>query len=148
LSCSPTQLAEWNALNPSARLVSGMVLQAFLPAKHATPGVTLLDNRKVQLVIAGSEEFLDLHEERKGRRRLTYTVRPGDTLRRIARRFGISVGSLLRINQFGRSTRLKPGDTVVVYTEKKARRRRRRRSRTTARSARRDSRSGALAQRD
>jgi LysM repeat protein len=69
------------------------------------------------VVLAGSEEFLNAYEEQKGRRRLIYRVREGDSLSSISRRFGLSVGSIMRINQFDRKAKLQPGQPVVVYVD-------------------------------
>jgi LysM repeat protein len=44
----------------------------------------------------------------------TYTVRPGDTLYRIAQQFGMSVEALRQANGL-RSDSLRPGDILVVY---------------------------------
>src|SRR5262249_25687156 len=62
-----------------------------------------------------SEEFLDLVEGQKGRKRVKYTVRAGDTLKRVGLRFGLTEGDMERINQVGRGTPLTPGQTLVVY---------------------------------
>lgn len=43
----------------------------------------------------------------------TYTVRPGDTLYHIARRFGVSVSSLQRANGL-RGSRINPGDVLQI----------------------------------
>ncbi len=118
LGVTVAELARWNALDPKAKLISRMVLQAFVPARRRLDDVKLLDARRVQVHIAGSSRFLDEHERRKGRRRLTYTVRRGDTLTRVARRFKLSVGSLMRINRFGRRTKLRKGETIIVYQAK------------------------------
>ena len=43
-----------------------------------------------------------------------YRVRPGDTLRTIAERFGISVRQLRSVNDLGDPPRLEPGDIILV----------------------------------
>lgn len=51
----------------------------------------------------------------KAARPTRYTVRRGDTLYDIARRFDVEVDALLRWNRLSLGTRLKPGDTVTLY---------------------------------
>lgn len=117
LKVSKYDLIVWNALDSSAKLVSGMVLQAFVSPDFDESKVVLLDSQTIQVVLAGSEEFLNAYEEQKGRRRLIYRVREGDSLSSISRRFGLSVGSIMRINQFDRKAKLQPGQPVVVYVD-------------------------------
>jgi len=133
LQVDQVQLAGWNKLELKARLIPDMVLQAFVAPDFDDSRVRLLDPRTIHVMVAGSEEFLNAYEERKGRRRQLYTARPGDTLASVGRRFGLSVGSLARINRFGRNTRLKEGQRIVVYLDPtKVRRRRVKKSRRPA----------------
>jgi peptidoglycan lytic transglycosylase D len=113
----PAELARWNKLDPAAKLVSGLVLQAFVPRDFDKSSVALLDPKRVRPMVAGSATFIERYEERKGRKRLVYTVRAGDSLTRLSKRFGLSVGSLMRINKFSRRTKLQAGQKVVVYVE-------------------------------
>jgi membrane-bound lytic murein transglycosylase D len=117
LKVSASDLASWNALDPTAKLIASMVLQAFVAQGFDERSVVLLDQRRLKLVTAGSEAFLNAYEERRGRKRLIYTVRDGDTVSSVSRRFGLSEGSLMRINQFDRQARLKPGQPIVVYVD-------------------------------
>jgi membrane-bound lytic murein transglycosylase D len=48
--------------------------------------------------------------------RLRITVSDGDTMASVAARYGLSVGSLARINRRSRQSALRVGDTLVVYT--------------------------------
>ena len=48
-------------------------------------------------------------------RRETYTVRRGDTVARIARRFGVPVRHVLTANGLGRRTLIRPGERLTVY---------------------------------
>ena len=115
LEVNPVQLARWNALAPEARLIPGMVLQAFVAPELDRSRVRLLDPSAIRVAVAGSEDFLNAYEERKGRKRLAYTARAGDSLSAVGRRFGLSVGSLARINRFARNTQLSQGQRIVVY---------------------------------
>jgi LysM repeat protein len=148
LGVSVAELGLWNKLDPAARLLPDMVLQAFVPRTFDASRVLLLDPRRIQVMVAGSEKFLNTYEERNGRKRMIYTARPGDTLRSVGRRFGLSVGSVARINRFSRFTKLKAGQRVVVYVDPAKLRSRKRRV-ERKRSRRRRGKAGLrVAQRD
>ena len=117
LEVSVDQLAGWNGLDHGAKLVPGMVLQAFAKEGFDGEKVVLIDPDRVQAMVSGSEAYLDLYEQRKGRKRQIYTARKGDTLRLVGRRVGLSIGDLARINKFSRHTQLKPGQKAIVYLD-------------------------------
>jgi membrane-bound lytic murein transglycosylase D len=70
---------------------------------------------EVQQVLRGSSQHIDAALQRRGMVRRGYVVKKGDTLRKIGRRFDLSVGSLARINAFDREHAPTPGDLLVVY---------------------------------
>jgi len=109
-------LVEWNNLDPAAKLHAGMVLQVFVRKDFDPAGVMLLDPGHVRVVTLGSEEFLELETARRGKKRLTYTCRSGDTLAKLGRRYGLTPGDLARINRFSYNTELHEGDRIVVYS--------------------------------
>ena len=92
-----------------------MVLQLFVPAETALLENETLGPNDVRLLRVGTVEFYEYHEGLRGRRRIQYTVRPGDTMIGLGRRFGLSIGSIARINQFAREHTLRPGERIVVY---------------------------------
>jgi hypothetical protein len=67
-------------------------------------------------VTLGSEEFLQLETARRGKKRLYYTAKTGDTLVKLGRRYGLTPGDLARINRFSYNTELHEGDRIVVYS--------------------------------
>ena len=93
-----------------------MVLQIFVRKDFDPAGVMLLDPAKVRVVTLGSEEFLELETARRGKKRLYYTAKGGDTLAKLGRRYGLTPGDLARINRFSYNTELHEGDRVVVYS--------------------------------
>jgi membrane-bound lytic murein transglycosylase D len=110
------ELIEWNNVDPGAKLHPRMVLQIFVRKDFDPAGVLLLDAARVRVVTLGSEEFLELETARRGKKRLTYTAKAGDTLIKIGRRYGLTPGDLARINRFSYNTELHEGDRVVVYS--------------------------------
>ena len=76
----------------------------------------LLDPDKVRVVTLGSEEFLELEAARRGKTRLFYSARSGDTLAKIAKRYGLTPGDLARVNRLSATSELTEGQKVVVYS--------------------------------
>ncbi|WP_437551025.1 transglycosylase SLT domain-containing protein [Sorangium sp. So ce367] len=115
LSVTPDEICRWNTLAPGASLHEGMTLQLFVPRSQRHDGVFLLDEGGARVIEVGSEEFFAHFEGLKGRKRIEIAVREGDSFSKIASRYGLSVGSLERINQRSRRSPLMPGDRLVVY---------------------------------
>jgi membrane-bound lytic murein transglycosylase D len=112
-------LVAWNAVDDSARLQEGMVLQVFPRASRNLSGIRTLRDRDVRVLVAGSPEFIDHFEGLNGKRRVVVTVKEGETLASIGRRYATSVGWMERINRRSRSDRLTPGESVVVYADRR-----------------------------
>jgi membrane-bound lytic murein transglycosylase D len=113
---SVDELVEWNNLDPEAKLHPRLVLQLWVGKDLDRSGVVVLDPLKVHAVTLGTEEFLALEAARRGKTRLPYVAHAGDTLAKIARRYGLQPGDLARINRLSYSSELKPGQTVYVYS--------------------------------
>lgn len=109
-------LIEWNNVDPDAKLHPKMVLQVYVRKDFDPTEVVLLDPARVKVVTLGSDEFLELEAARRGKRRLIVETKPGDTLVKLGRRYGLTVGDLARINRFSYSTELRDGQKVVVYS--------------------------------
>jgi membrane-bound lytic murein transglycosylase D len=112
----PDDLVEWNNLDPGARLQPKMVLQIFVAKDFDPTGVFLLDAAKIRVVTLGSEEFLELEAARRGKKRLVYQAKAGDTLAKVGRRYGLTPGDLARINRFSYNTELHDGQKIIVYS--------------------------------
>jgi membrane-bound lytic murein transglycosylase D len=113
-----SDLVAWNALDSSANLQEGMVLQVFPQKTKDLTHVRILGDTGTKVLVVGSPEFFDHFEGLNGKRRMLVTVRAGDTLASIGRRYQSSVGWMERINRRSRSERLTPGETVVVYADR------------------------------
>jgi LysM repeat protein len=66
-------------------------------------------------VTVGSDEFHALEVAQRGKTRVVHVVRPGDTIAKIARRYGLGVADLARINRTSWSSELTNGQNIVVY---------------------------------
>jgi membrane-bound lytic murein transglycosylase D len=108
-------LMRWNNLDPEATLATKMVLDIWVDKDFDTSSAVLVDPARVRVVTTGSEEFFELVEALRGRRRQKVTCQSGDTWEKLAKRCGLTVSDLERINRVGRGTELRPGQTVVVY---------------------------------
>jgi membrane-bound lytic murein transglycosylase D len=115
---SARELAHWNSLDLDARLREGMTLQVLVPETQDLARVRHHEPGTCQVLVAGSPEFHEYFEGLRGMRRVEVVVRSGDTLSTIGSRYGMSVGSMERVNRRSRSTKLVPGESVVVYTGK------------------------------
>jgi membrane-bound lytic murein transglycosylase D len=112
---TPDDLRRWNALDPSARLHEGMTLQVFVDASVDLAKVVHLGEADVRCVTVGSDEFFAHFEGLKNRKRTTISVEEGDTWEKVAKRYGLTVGQLERINQRSRTEKLVAKETLVVY---------------------------------
>jgi membrane-bound lytic murein transglycosylase D len=112
---TPDDLRRWNALDPSARLHEGMTLQVFVEPSVDLSKVVHLAESEVRCVTVGSDEFFAHFEGLKNRKRTTIAVEEGDTWEKIAKRYGLTVGQLERINQRSRTDKLVAKETLVVY---------------------------------
>jgi LysM repeat protein len=113
-----SDLVAWNALDSGAHLQEGMVLQVFPQKTKDLRSVRVLGDTGTKVLVVGSSEFFDHFEGLNGKRRMLVTVRAGDTLASIGRRYQTSVGGMERINRRSRSDKLTPGETVVVYADR------------------------------
>jgi membrane-bound lytic murein transglycosylase D len=110
------EVRQWNEVDPRATLQDGLFLQLFVPSDFDTSRAVVMTPDEVQVLVMGSEEFYEHHVRQEGRVRLRYRVREGDSLSTIANRFGLSVGSVCRINVMPRDAVLAIGQEIIVYT--------------------------------
>ena len=108
-------LLRWNNLDPEATLATKMVLDIWVDKDFDTASAVLVDPARVRVVTTGSDEFFELVEALRGRRRHKIVCQSGESWEKLAKRYGLTVPDLERINRTGRGTELKPGQTVIVY---------------------------------
>ncbi len=114
------ELRAWNHVDTSAMLQSGMYLQLFVAEDLDLSRAIVLTPSEVRPLVLGSEEFFAFHEGLRDRVRVRYRMQRGDTIDKLAERFELSVGSIFRINQFGRERALQVDDEIVLYVPKDA----------------------------
>lgn len=118
LGLSASRLAWDNALDVKARLRAGMILQALVPAERDLSAIRVI-RQPGPVLLGGSPEFHEHFEALRGYRRIEVTAKKGDTLASIGRRYGVTPGSMERINHRSQSTPLAVGETIIVYTQLK-----------------------------
>lgn len=111
------QLIAWNALDDSAKLHPKMVLQIFVAPSFDADAhkVALLDPAGITVVTRGSNEHLDLAEERAGRVRTEYISKGNEKLADVAKKYGMGSHDLARINRISFNTVLTKGQKIIVY---------------------------------
>lgn len=65
----------------------------------------------------GMKLKVEAADDGRAQRKIAYTIESGDTLGSIARKFGVSVRDLQRMNPKKKADRLRVGDKLVVYKE-------------------------------
>jgi membrane-bound lytic murein transglycosylase D len=96
-SVSGKDIAEWNKLKPNTALVMGQKLSIKAPLKQQT----VASKGKTSLPAAGI-------------RSISYTVKQGDSLAQISRKFNVSIADLRKWNSPAISTSLTPGQKLKV----------------------------------
>ncbi|MEP7048743.1 MAG: transglycosylase SLT domain-containing protein [Pseudomonadota bacterium] len=116
-SVSVADIGLWNALDENARLQSGMALQLFVDKSKGFAARTITP-AQTHVLVAGSPEFYDYFEAQNGRKRVVVNARENDTLATLGKRYGMTVGSMERVNRRARTDKLHAGDSIVVYVDR------------------------------
>lgn len=118
LGVSPQELAVWNELDADAKLLAGMVLQAYVLPQTSLTRVRTVSDAQTEILRVGSTEFLERHEQLQGRKRIMVLAKKGETLISIGKRYGMSAGMMERINHISRTAALEHGQQIIVYATK------------------------------
>jgi membrane-bound lytic murein transglycosylase D len=110
----------WNDLDPQARLQDGQWLQVLVPDAFDAEAakVLLWTPADVEWVVRGTEAHLEAELARRDLVRRGHKVKKGETLEKIGAKYGLTVGSLGRINDIPRDHTPAAGDVLVVYVTK------------------------------
>jgi membrane-bound lytic murein transglycosylase D len=112
-----TDLCLWNALDPEAVIVPGMVVQMFVEKGFDVKRAVILDENEVKILVSGSQEHIEYLLEEQGLVRAEYEAREGESIKQIAKKFKVKVSSLQSINNLPSSTVFKGGETVILYVK-------------------------------
>jgi membrane-bound lytic murein transglycosylase D len=113
LEVSRDELVAWNQLDPAARVPSGLWLQAWVEREPTLARVRFVP--QVEAVERGTDVAAERLAAQDGRVRLVVSVRPGDTMSSLAARYGLTTGSLSRINLRSRHATLVAGESLIVW---------------------------------
>jgi len=116
LGVRSSDLLVWNFLEPSAKLLPGMIVQVYLEARPET--ALLMDSEQVKAVVEGSAEHKKI-TQRAQPRVFRHTVKRGESLWTIARRYKVTVNDLKKWNRSLNSNTLQPGQRLVVYPRRR-----------------------------
>lgn len=95
-------IAKWNGMAPTDVL---------------KPGTELLIYSKTQAQSEALQTVPSLPDQRQMIRKVGYKVRRGDSLSKIAGKFGVSVNQLVSWNGLNRKKYLKPGQKLTIYVD-------------------------------
>lgn len=134
LGVSTRELARANGLRPPYRLSIGQTLTVDGAARPRTLSYTVQSGNTLQTIAqAFNVRYRDLMaannlngsrlragqrltiQPPQSMRRERYTVRRGDTIGRIARRFGVRTSDLFTVNGLGPRSVIRPGQELTVY---------------------------------
>jgi membrane-bound lytic murein transglycosylase D len=94
-----------------------MALQLFVD-KRKTFSARTINPSETHVLVAGSPEFYDYFEGQNGRKRVVISARENDTLATLGKHYGMTVGSMERINRRSRTDKLRAGESIVVYVDR------------------------------
>lgn len=115
------ELADWNDVGKKAKLRPGAVLQVPVGGSRGTaaPAIAPAVSTTTKIADAGRvktpEPAASTPAPVRGKR-VTYKVKKGDTLYRIARRYNVTVERLAQWNQIKRAE-IQPGDVLTIYVD-------------------------------
>lgn len=90
---STSKIARWNSMAPRDPLMPGQILKIWTDE----PTVPQASNAVI--------------------RKVSYRVRSGDSLARIAQKFGVSINDIVRWNNINRSKYLQPGQSLTLFID-------------------------------
>ena len=115
---TPAEIRRWNHLDARAKLQQGMLLQLHVPKDHRPTDALFYELDDVEVLTVESPRFFEHVVGGRGKERIEIVCGEGDTWKSIGRKYGVSLGTLERINHRSRRSRLEPGQRVVVYAER------------------------------
>ena len=114
---TPYDISMWNDVDPEAVLHTDMVIQVFVDPSTDLSRARYLTEEQFRVLALDSPEYQawdEAEEQRRRSQRRTYTVRRGDTVSRIARRFGVRSSDIIRWNNLNSAGHIRVGQTLRV----------------------------------
>lgn len=120
---SPYELAAWNELDVQSTLWGGMTLQIFAPRDFDVTTAIVRTEEQCHVLQMGSPEWVAWRRAQaeetassssSSRARRRHTVRPGDTVLRIANRYGVDAKDVVRWNRLSDSGHIVIGQELYV----------------------------------
>lgn len=111
------ELAAWNELSPQSTLWQGMVLQVFTQKDLTPEHAVYRTEAQCNVLRAGSDEWKEWREAKQKtvtRARRSVTVRKGDTVLKIAKRYGVKATDIVRWNGLRDSGHIVIGQTLYL----------------------------------
>jgi len=116
---SPGDIGLWNGLDPQAPVHRGMALRLFVAPDFELSRAVVVSAKSVTPVVAGSaaadNALAHARDERPaGTRRVDHAVGDGETLWKIAKRYGVSLAALRAENGLGPQSAARSGQVLKV----------------------------------
>jgi LysM repeat protein len=116
---TPGEVTVWNSLDPTAQLQKGMALRLYVDKGFELSGALTASPEQVELVSAmtpEAEDALDYAQRRDERRikQVKHTVRSGQTMRAIAKRYGVSPNDIRSENKLKRTSSIYAGLVLKI----------------------------------
>lgn len=132
----PNQVAIWNELDVWARLRPKMFLRIFVSKLPDSDKVRYRTDEELRVVARGSDEHQDIVDARRNARSkaaksaakssskrssgryVYYTVKSGDSLSKIAHKYGVSVDSIMKLNDVKNKGSIRKGQKLKIKKNK------------------------------
>ncbi|MBU1535918.1 LysM peptidoglycan-binding domain-containing protein, partial [Myxococcota bacterium] len=109
------KIAAWNLLSPSAGITYNMYLLVYLPGGKK-PHQALLSLEQVRLIRIDREAFFAHYLKKSHKVRIVHRVRRGDTLKKLARRYGTTRRFIRSLNRYAKKD-VSPGENLIIYAK-------------------------------
>lgn len=125
---TPTQLALWNDIDIYAKLRPKMILQIYVEPNRDLSGIETIYENEAHIVIKGSNEHRAMLDAKSrttqskakaaaattSSKVVYHTVGKGDTLSKIAKKYGVSIDNLMKWNKLKNASAIRKGQKLIV----------------------------------